>query len=163
MRAAASIPLLCVTLPPLPSALRRAYQETAYHVRLRGNIALALRIGQPAPELTRAFPRLRCWALLTAWNPQSTRCGKNDNRRAQSRLRAALRQGGWRFFTGENHAAPATPGCRSWPPEASLFVPNLPLATAISLARHFRQTAALAGGKETSKSKTRFLPGYAGA
>ncbi|MDR0736514.1 MAG: DUF3293 domain-containing protein [Zoogloeaceae bacterium] len=159
-RAAALTPLLYVTLPPLPPVLRRAYRDTAYRVTLRGgkarrDDALVLRVGQPAPELALAFPRLRCWALLTAWNPESTRRGKNDNCRAQSRLRAALRQGGRRFFPGENRADPM-PRHRPWPPEASLFVPNLPLAAAVTLARHFRQKAALACSNARLRRGQRF-------
>jgi hypothetical protein len=127
--------------------LRRAYRDTRYQVRLRAAktrrvTIMTLRVNHPAPELALAFPRQRCWALLTAWNPQSTRQSLNDNRRAQSCLRAALRQGGWRFFAGENLAR-AVPGRRLWSPEASLFVPGLPLAAAVLLARRFRQKAIL--------------------
>ncbi|MDR0672808.1 MAG: DUF3293 domain-containing protein [Zoogloeaceae bacterium] len=150
MRAAALTPCLRVTLPPLPSALRRAYRETAYRVTLRGGRAdvLVLRVGQVAPELALAFPRQSRWALLTAWNPESTRRGRNDNRRAQSRLRAALRQGGWRSLAGENQSLP---GRRAWPPEASLFVPGLPLAAALAFARRFRQKAILTGGGQRTE------------
>ncbi|MDR2364298.1 MAG: DUF3293 domain-containing protein [Zoogloeaceae bacterium] len=163
-------PVLLRAAPsPVPPALRRAYRDTAYHVTLRGGAArhvaaFVLRVGRAAPEVALAFPRRRCWALLTAWNPQSARRALNDNRRAQSRLRAALRQGGWRFFTGENRADPifdpgTGAGRRVWPPEASLFVPGLPLAAAVALARRFRQKAILADCRSCRTARAMFLAG----
>lgn len=123
-------------------ALEAAYQATTYRVELPGQ-TLALRVGQAEPQLD-AWLRQEggaCWAIITAWNPESRPLGLTENSRRQEKLRQMLLDWGYRFFPAENRSDSGV-----WPPEPSFFVLGIPREKALELAGGWAQNAILWGG-----------------
>jgi hypothetical protein len=72
----------------MTAGLLKAYLDARYEVELAAGRVL-LHVGQPAPALERALPA-PCYALLTAWNPQSEPREDEANRAADADLQAEL-------------------------------------------------------------------------
>ncbi|MFT0531308.1 DUF3293 domain-containing protein [Castellaniella hirudinis] len=120
--------------PRLPPAL--AYQAALY--RIDATPALLLRIGQHHPALAALHRQYhsRHSLILTACNPRSRLLRPAANRRRTQALRHALAQ----------LDRPWLPACgldptRIWPDEPGFWIPGLPLAQGLGLARRFRQNA----------------------
>lgn len=128
-------------MPPGPddetlSRLQRSYLAAVYRWRLRGQWH-AIRIGEPAPEIERAFPPARRFGLVSAWNPHSEPRAEAANRADDERLHAAIRAGGWKGV----HAFASAPD-RSWR-EPSWIVLDIDAPALDALARRFGQLGTL--------------------
>lgn len=115
---------------PERAALARAYEDAAYTVEFPTG-RIEFRIGKspkgPVPEGT--------LAIITAWNPGLRRPGERENREANERLRAALREGGWTFHPASGHDADGSHE------EPSFAVLRIDARSALDLARRFGQAA----------------------
>lgn len=116
--------------------LAGAYQNALY--RIDTVPALTLRIGQTHPDLLSLQHSYGCKSslILTACNPRSRRVRPAANERRMRALRRALDALGYRYLP-----AIGLDQQGRWPDEASLWVPGLPLAQGLALARRFRQNA----------------------
>jgi len=120
-----------------------AYRRTTYRARTpRGE--LALRIGEPAPELDRLLIEhgVTTWAYVTACNPQSRRLPEEENRRRTEQLRQALTERGLRFFEGQSESDDG-----NWLAEVRLLVLGLSREAAIAIVNPFDQRAIVCGAR----------------
>jgi hypothetical protein len=124
--------------PPLPGDLVQAYLRTAYHVE--SDPPFVLRIGRHSPALAALFAAsgTSCAAFLTAWNPFSQATDAGRNAESQRRLERDIAPGGWRALPGFGRGDEG-----DWPPERSVLVLGVPLATARIWAGKYRQNAFL--------------------
>ncbi|MEZ0469815.1 DUF3293 domain-containing protein [Luteimonas salinilitoris] len=118
------------------SELQRSYLAAIYRWRLRGHWH-AIRIGQPAPEIERAFPLVQRFGLLSAWNPHSAPRAEEINRADDERLYAAIHAQGRKGV----HAFASAPD-RSWR-EPSWVVLDIDVPELDALARRFGQLGTL--------------------
>ncbi|MCS6930670.1 MAG: DUF3293 domain-containing protein [Acetobacteraceae bacterium] len=112
-----------MTLPP---RMLRAWRATAYRLAT----GALVRIGRRSPAADLLLERLgaRCGAIMTAWNPLGRRRPDGWNRRAGTRLAAAVRR---------IPAVPAEGRLGDWREEGLLLAGDP--RRAIVLARRFRQ------------------------
>jgi hypothetical protein len=121
--------------------LRPEYLESNYRVHLGPDRDVVLHHGQLHPELDAwiadAHPEFRHWALVTAWNPGSEPRPRDENERAQQKLREEVRAQGWPFVeaVGENE---------NWREESLLvLVPSR--EDGLDLGQRFQQAAVVLG------------------
>ncbi len=120
----------------LTDELRRAYQNTDFHVF--ADEPLVLRPGETCPDADKLLVDAgqTYAAVLTAWNPRSAETDRRVNEAAQACLEEKL--------SGlELSAIPAEGRGRdgNWPPEPSLFILGATPGIAQQLAHEFRQAA----------------------
>lgn len=123
--------------PTIDRSLLGAYLRTVYQVD--DPPGFAFRPGAFLPDEAADWlflRRVNSWAFLTAWNPHSARMSLAENKRRNKQLSAALRDGGWPYYTGAGIGAGET-----WPPEESFWILDIPADWAIRLGRHFDQNA----------------------
>lgn len=127
-------------LSPRRARLQQAYRATHYRVV---GLDLTLRADRRSAALDQWLRRhgIRCWVLLSAWNPHSCRFSRKRNRVRQRAMLAVLAGLGRRGIPARNEPLRAA---AMWT-EESVFVPGLSLARGRSLARRFGQAALLAG------------------
>jgi len=115
------------------------YRATFYQV---DHLSISLRVDEPSSELDRWLKTHdhTNWAFITAWNPASKPVSVFQNERAQSALRRNLLGGGYDYYP----ALGIDPSGK-WPPEPSLFIPEISVSRAAEFAYAFRQNAFLAG------------------
>ena len=139
-------------------ALRTAYENTTYVVQAE-TAEFRLRVGARHPNLDAWLAGLGYfrWAFLSAANPESRRLSEFDNQSRNARLRKMLETFGKKTFP-----ALGAPDGSDWPPEPSLFVPDLGREGALALGESFKQWAVLVGEARgpaelawTSKVKSR--------
>lgn len=117
---------------PDRAALARAYERAVYTADLPAG-RIAFRVGEPPLGPAPDGPL----AIITAWNPGPDRPGGRENREANDRLRAVLRDGGWTFHPASGHA---TDGSHA---EPSFAVLGIDAGAALDIARQFNQAAIL--------------------
>jgi len=121
--------------------LYAAYLRTTYWVEARPE-PIALRLGERSRALDRilAQHRVRSWAFVTAWNPQSQVLAPWRNAARDAELRQALGRAGygWLPALGEGD----DPG---WTPEPSVLVLGMSGRDAARLGRRFGQNAVVIG------------------
>lgn len=125
----------------IDEGLISAYLRTRYEVWTPRYTIL---IGERHPGLD-ALLGGQSWAFITAWNPGSQPLPEEENRRRQSRLEDALREGKWGYFQGAG-----VPEEGGWQAEESFLVAGISLEDALGLGKRFGQHAILWG-----------LPGHA--
>lgn len=118
------------------SELQRSYLDAVYRWRQRDRWP-AIRIGEPAPEIERAFPLAQRFGLVSAWNPHSEPRTEELNRTDDERLHAVIRAGGWKGV----HAFASAPD-RSWR-EPGWIVLGITEPEIDMLARRFGQLGTL--------------------
>jgi len=123
--------------------LREAYRRTTYRVWAPG-AQLQLRAGKPDAALAKLLRE--AWvqgaALLTAWNPGSRRCTREENESAQQRLIEELAQGGHPCLRARNEPDAAGGTGEDWTEESVLAL-DLTLPAARALALRYGQLAFL--------------------
>lgn len=94
------------------------------------------------PELDRLLTArgLRCWAYLTAHNPNSEAFAADENQRRHGRLETHVSARGYGAFPGEGVGDDQT-----WPPEASLLILGIPRSEAMALGLAHGQRAVVWG------------------
>ena len=120
-----------------------AYRRTEYRVELpAGDLLLRVDAYQPCDDL-----RLReeagvqaAWAIVTACNPGSEDCGKEENARLQEELAEIVSGLSLRAVSSVNRDPQA-----AWPDEPGFLLCDPPPGFAEELGRRFRQNAILAG------------------
>ena len=122
-------------------ALHAAYLQTTYWVEARP-APIALRIGERSRALDRvlALHGTRCWAFVTAWNPESRVLARWRNVARDARLRRALANGGYRWLPALGEGD--DPG---WTPEPSVLVLGMSVPSAAKLGRLLKQNAVVTG------------------
>ena len=120
------------TCVPVPLALRHAYESALYEIGLEQPIVL--QIGQAHPALRARFPQ--GGVFLTACNPRSRRLRPAANARRMRALRQIVERMGHDWLPGRGLDPHGL-----WPDEPSLWIPNLPRAEGLRLARRFGQYA----------------------
>ncbi len=119
--------------------LETLYRQADYVIDDAG-MNFTIRIDGQNPELRAVLNdrQARTWAFLTAYNPLSQPASPEQNFARQAELVRLVGKLGYQYLhgygTGEN-----------WPPEASLFILDIPRDEAISLAQKFHQSAILWG------------------
>jgi hypothetical protein len=114
-----------------PPSLIQAYRETRYSVYFDGGERTIFVVDRPP----RGRAPSRSVTVVTAWNPGLQRPGKDENRAANARLEAALRERGHVYYPAKGESAGGTHA------EPSFAVMDLTQAQAISLGREFGQAA----------------------
>ncbi len=119
--------------PPDPfSRLLRAYEQAVYTAELpAGHVELRVHARPTGPVPDSSL------AIVTAWNPGTKRPAEAENRKANDRLYAALRAGGWSFHPAGGRSADGTHV------EPSFAVLGIDADSALALARQFDQAAIL--------------------
>lgn len=130
--------------PPAGPALAQAYRNALY--RIDSNPALIIRIGQAHPELARLHQQHHCRRslILTACNPRSRRLRPAANARRMRALRQAIGALGFPCLPATGLDPQGI-----WPDEASLWIPGLPTAAGLTLARRFGQNALIECPEDT--------------
>jgi hypothetical protein len=120
--------------------LRKAYLQTAYVVRAPQGVH-ALRIGSlhAAFDAELEAAGVRCWAVLTAWNPGSRLRPAEENAAPQRALLQAISELGLVAWAAEGKADGG--GWR----EESACVLDMEPAAAVALGRSFGQLAVVVG------------------
>ena len=116
--------------------LVRAYVAAEYRWELAGDWR-NLRIGEPAPELERAFPDVRHFGLVSAWDPYSIPRPEPANRKADYLLEKDILASSLPF-----RAAFSSATNRTWR-EPSWLVMDMPAADFDALSRCYGQLATL--------------------
>lgn len=118
------------------SELQRSYLAAVYRCRVRGRWQ-EIHIGEPATPIERAFPLVRRFGLLSAWNPRSEPRAERINRADDERLHVAIRAGGWKSV----HAFASAPD-HGWR-EPGRVVLDIDAPDLDALARRFGQLGTL--------------------
>lgn len=134
--------------------LLAAYERTEYRV-LGPGPAFALRIGEPSAALRACHEnaRVTCSTFITAWNPHSRQTPREENESAMVRLQREVTSMNLSWLEGEG----IDPG-GTWPGEPSLLVPGLDEATAVALARRYRQNAIVCAGPDAAPRLVTITP-----
>ncbi|WP_323016518.1 DUF3293 domain-containing protein [Castellaniella sp.] len=121
---------------PVPAVLAQAYRNALY--RIDTVPAITLRINQAHPDLARLHQQYHCGhsLILTACNPRSRRLRPAANTRRVQALRQAVDTLGFPCLPATGLDPQGI-----WPDEASLWIPGMPLAAGLILARRFGQSA----------------------
>jgi hypothetical protein len=121
------------------AGLQRAFRAARY--RVLGRPPIVLKPGQSSPLLRRWIRKAQAdsAAMLTAWNPGAQQRSRAANRRAQQRLRRALRSLAPLALRPGRNEDPAG----LWPAEPSLWVLGLKRPQLDRLAHAFGQRAYL--------------------
>lgn len=128
-------------MAPLNQNLLDAYKQTEYRIL---EPAHCIYIGQFHPQLDLWLEHLQAstWAFLTADNPYSDPQPLARNQAALKKLKWAIKHLHLPAFAAEG-ADPSG----EWPPEQSLWVPDIRLAQARLLGQQFGQHAFVWGEK----------------
>lgn len=117
--------------------LDQAFRNTHYEVHTdTGHITI--RIGQ-CPPFPRDWPAMKSWAFLTAWNPLSKPLPREENRRRNAQLLAAIEKWNWKALPGVGVSPDG-----SWR-EESFFIFHIRKQQARALAERFGQLAFVYG------------------
>lgn len=121
--------------------LAQAYRATTYRVHAPGgDIDLRLGAASATLELLLKEAGATCWAIVTAWNPQSHAQDDATNAAAQAELERRLALAGYRCLPGENLADDG-----GWPPEPTRFVFGMTAEAAQEWGSSFGQHAVVVG------------------
>ncbi len=123
----------------LDATLIAAYRAT--HYRVTGTYpSFLLRADEASPGLAACHRShaVECSAFLTAWNPLSLPTEHDENRAAQARLKAQLRELGCTLI-----AALGVDPTGQWEGEESVLALGLPRHAATTIARKFHQNGLL--------------------
>ncbi len=112
-----------------PPSLEQLYRDAIYEVDLPGR-TVVFRIGEAAPA---GLPVPL--ALVTAFNPGTSRPCEAENQAANRRLEAEITRRGWLCFPARGRDAAATHV------EPSFAIPDISPEDALALARQFGQAA----------------------
>lgn len=121
--------------------LERAYRATTYEVELPWE-TVPVRIDGRYPEID-AYVRTaasRTWTVITAFNPRSQPCTREENGRRLIELARRVHTGGRHVRNAEG-----VPDDDTWLPELSYFVTGLQRNEALALAAEFEQYAIVFG------------------
>ncbi len=110
--------------------LEATYASAHYEVRLEDGRTVAIRIGEPTPELAS-----ETFALITAFNPGSTTRTEKWNQEANARLEARLRSLGSAYLAGRG----MSPDGSHVEPSFAIF--DITREASLALAREFGQAA----------------------
>ncbi len=104
-------------------------------------------IDRKNPELDKALKaqKIKCWAFITADNPQSTMRSSAENTRAFLQLEEMVKASEHVYYDGWAKSIR-----NDWPPEHALFILDMSLEDALKIAAEFNQKAIVAG--EVGKS-----------
>lgn len=118
-----------------------AYRATAFRVEAPGG-SFDIRVGRRCPALDALLDRAgaRCWAYVTAHNPDGRLRDAAANAADEQRLADRVREAGFTAIPGRGIGADG-----AWPPEASLLILDIARSDAIALGAEFRQEAIVAG------------------
>lgn len=121
--------------------LERAYRNTRYIVDAPGG-AIVLRIGEGSAALDALLAErgARCWAFVTASNPQSVKINNKNNSLRNHALRSELRRAAYVLFTGRGQA-----DAGNRPAEESFLVLGITEADALRLGARHGQNAVVTG------------------
>lgn len=119
--------------------LDAAYRNTDYVVEAPEG-AFTLHVDEPSAPLAALHAQrgAQCSTFISAANPRSVQCAATDNAIAHQQLLATLAMHACDWIEGWGRDPAGV-----WPPERSVLVFALPLATALDIARHFGQNAIL--------------------
>lgn len=125
--------------------LQAAYLKTTYRVCANG-LEFDIFIGRVCSALDRWLGDngWACWALLSAWNPGSRLLPGRINRVRHQKLVLHLVDQGRVWFPSVG-----IPSNSSWPAEQGVFVPDITVADARSVALRFGQNALVYGRRST--------------
>ena len=123
------------------AALWDAYRATSFEAQTPVG-CVRIRVDCPVPSLDRLLDaqNQRCWAYVTAWNPQSKRLADAKNREANELLRRELQDAGYTVYSGRGK-----PDDPAWEPETSMLAIGVSREEALQLGRRFRQNAVVWG------------------
>lgn len=137
-------------------SLDRAYRNALY--RLDTVPPQLVRIGQAQPELARLHQRYQCRdsLIISACNPRSRRLRPASNTRRTRALERLLGVLGYHWLP----TVGLDPlGC--WPDEPGFWIPGMPLARGLGLARRFGQNA-IVRCPENTVAELLWVPGAVG-
>ncbi len=121
--------------------LDAAYRRTTYWIETPHRY-YAIRIDEHHPELDEFLSSHgpHCWAVITAFNPDSQLLSPPENQVLAARLARAVEAVGFESFvaTGAGWSG-------DWPPESGLLIVGIAEANARDLARKFQQKALVFG------------------
>ena len=125
-----------VRTPVAAPDLAQAYRNALY--RIDAVPALIVRIGQAHPDLARLHRQHHCRRslILTACNPRSRRLRAAANARRTRALRQAIGALGFPCLPATGLDPQGL-----WPDEAGFWIPGMPQAPGLVLARRFGQNA----------------------
>ncbi|MDP3450247.1 MAG: DUF3293 domain-containing protein [Anaerolineaceae bacterium] len=107
-----------------------ASMSTRYTLETSGGRQLILSIGVSNAELDNLLlqHQAKCYAYLTAYNPQSTTLSTVENEQRHQQLCSELDQRGFRYLTGK-----AIPDTGEWESETCVFVFDMPHSVVLEL------------------------------
>ncbi len=119
--------------------LETLYRRAMYVVD-DGDVRFTIRLGLENAGLTQYLTarKAQSWAFLTAYNPHSLPATPEQNTARQAELIHVVEQQGYSYLKGYGTG-------EDWPPEASLFILDIPRTEAVNLAQKFHQSAILWG------------------
>ena len=119
-------------------SLEQAYLSTIYRILVLPPIDL--KISQFNEELHSYClqNKINSWAFLSAFNPQSQLLSREENIHRHESLLYLLKKEGYSF-----EQALGIPTNQEWETEKNLFIPNISLTRAHSIAKRFDQKAFL--------------------
>nr|MBS0036895.1 DUF3293 domain-containing protein [Saprospiraceae bacterium] len=117
-----------------------AYYQTSYRVP---ELDLTFRLGRKNSRLERWCEenQIQSWAFITAWNPQSEKINKTENKVRNSALKKLLEEGDFRYWKGLG----VPDKSEDWDSEQSFWVVNIDLQEAVDLGNLFHQRALVYG------------------
>ncbi|QAU23934.1 DUF3293 domain-containing protein [Dyella sp. M7H15-1] len=123
----------------MDNSLIDVYRSTDYRVRLAQGGWVSIQVDAALPVSLHPLIEDRCWAFITAWNPDSQAQPRAQNRVAQQALLTALRK-----LPRTICIRPGLGVGDAWR-ETSLFVVGPNLADIDELAQQFQQNAYVHG------------------
>lgn len=126
------------TMTTLSPALRKAFEETQYHVLHQA--PFGLQVGQPQPALSAIYQQHQtaCACLITAFNPMGELLEKDENIERHAQLGRALGSAGYAALpTVAQHPA------NGWPAEPGFLVIGMGREDAQRWAAEWEQLAVL--------------------
>ncbi|MDO9122531.1 MAG: DUF3293 domain-containing protein [Anaerolineaceae bacterium] len=123
-----------------------ASMTTRYTLETPDGRQLTLSIGVSNAELDNLLlqHQAKCYAYLTAYNPQSTTLSTVENEQRHQQLCRELDQRGFRYLTGK-----AIPDTGEWEPETCVFVFDMPHSVVLELCQAYAQDGAVVGAFES--------------
>lgn len=121
--------------------LDAAYRRTTYWVEAPHGY-YAIRIDEHHAELDDFLSSRHphCWAIITAFNPNSQLLSPPENQVLAAKLSRAVEAVGFESFVATGAGLSG-----DWPPESGLLIVGIPQANARDLARKFQQKALVFG------------------
>ncbi|PKO03167.1 MAG: hypothetical protein CVU43_04345 [Chloroflexi bacterium HGW-Chloroflexi-5] len=123
-----------------------ASMTTRYTLETPDGRQLTLSIGISNAELDSLLlqHQAKCYAYMTAFNPQSTTLSTVENEQRHQQLCSELDQRGFRYLTGK-----AIPDTGEWEPETCVFVFDMPHSVVLELCQAYAQDGAVVGAFES--------------